>query len=147
MLILATNGTNAPRDDGVFNSMQLYNQQAGRELIKYGATFAASAADAKTAESVSQLGMHLAPLSEDVNVANGAPAVTQVSDEGLIWVPVHQYAWPQNGGHPLYGADLRNVATGDLQLRYGVADATGVTMDVVYGKYKLNPLHPANVGA
>lgn len=147
MLVLLTNGTNAPRDDAVLNSLQVYNQLEARELVKYGATFAASAADAKAAEILSQLGGHLAPLSENINVAAGVPVLTHVSDEGLIWLPMHTYTRFRGSGHPLYGADMRNVATGDLQLRYGVADATGVTMDVVYRKYKLNMAHPANVGA
>jgi hypothetical protein len=39
-------------------------------------------------------------------------------------------------GHPLYGAPLGQVATGDLQLRMGVANATTVTLDVVTEKYQ-----------
>ena len=46
----------------------------------------------------------------------------------------------------LYGVDMRSVATGDLKLRFGVSDATGVAMHVGYQRYQLNPAHPANVG-
>lgn len=149
MLVMLTNGSNSPRDDSVLNSIQVYNQLDNRTIISYGGQ-AGAVLDYKAAEILSQYG-RVMPLSDDVSTAMTAATGTAGSaninadgaNSGLIWLPVADFAVR---GHPVYGVDMRRVATGDLQLRYGVSDATGVTMDVVYRKYSLNPSHPANAG-
>lgn len=138
MLVMTTRGANSPRADDVLNSLEVYHQLESRSILKFGGQ-ASTAADHKAAEIISQL-MEIggAPASDDVTV--GVPAITQEADRGLVFLPLHKFA---NRGHALYGVDLRSVATGDLQLRYGVANATTVTMDVVYRRYQLNPEYVA----
>lgn len=150
MLVMLTNGTNSPRDDSVLNSLRVYNQLEAREILAYGGQTGA-VADYKAAEILSQQGLLGWPPSDNVSTAMtaltgtpGVPAITAPADSGLVWLPLYKYALK---GHPVYGVDLRSVASGDLKLQYGVSDATGVTMDIAYRKYELNPEHPANVGA
>ncbi len=144
MLVMLTNGSNSPRDDSVLNSLRLYNQLENREILAYGGQTGV-AADYKAAEIISQLELESQgwPPTDNISTAMtaltgtpGVPAITASADSGLIWLPVHKFAW---GGDPLYGADLRNISTGNLKLQYGISDATGVTMDIVYRKYKPNP--------
>ena len=141
-LVMLTNGTNSPRDDSVLNSLRVYNQLEAREILAYGGQTGA-VGDYKAAEIISQLEMLGYPPSDNVSTAMtaatgtaGVPALTSPSDSGLVWLPLYKFA-PR--GHPIYGVDLRAVASGDLKLQYGVSDATGVTMDVAYQKYALNP--------
>ncbi len=156
MLVMLTNGNNSPRDDSVLNSLEVFNQLENRSILKFGG-FAGSVLDYQAAEIISQfdarVGLGYCP-SDNVTtamdgIASGGTAGTitvngPAKDSGLVWLPLYKFA---TKGHPLYGVNLQNVATGDLQLRYGVSDATGVTMDVVYRRYQLNPAHPANGGA
>jgi hypothetical protein len=79
------------------------------------------------------------PPSE-VEGAPGIPAITRENETGLIYLPLHQFTRVRNPMDPnagRYGADFRGAATGDIQLQYGVADATGITMDVVMERYTL----------
>lgn len=149
ILLMATNGTGAPRDDSVLNSLELFQQAENRSIIKYGGQTGVIG-DVKAAEIISQINrLNWAP-SDDVTTAmtaiasGGTPGTLTVnagpSDAGLIWLPVNQHAW---GGHPLYGIDMRNVAEGVLRIKYGISDATGVTLDALYRKYQLNPAYPA----
>ena len=149
-LVMLTNGTGAPRDDSVLNSFEIYNNLESRSILKFGGQSGA-VADVKAAEIISQFmaRQNFVPLSDNANTAmtavtsvNGVPQVTNWPSSGLYYLPLHQFAVK---GHPLYGVDLRNVATGDLQMRYGVSDATGVTLDVLYRKYELNMEHPGNL--
>ena len=141
IMIMTTDGTGAPRDDDVLNSLEVFNQLEARSILRYGGQ-ASAVGDYKAAELISQIELAGAPASDN-NVTLGVPALGDVADEGLVWLPLHKFA---TRGHSLYGVDLRKVATGDLQLRYGVADATGVTLDMVYERFQLNPAHPANAG-
>lgn len=136
MLIMTTNGTGAPRDDAVLTSLQLFFEKEAREIIRLGGQ-ADAVARYKAAELLLQplyLGNGWPP--SDNNSTLGVPAVPQVADEGLVPLPVHHFVNPAKGGDPVYGLDLRNVNTGDLKLKWGVADATGVTLDVVFEKYE-----------
>lgn len=146
MMVMLTNGTNSPRDDSVLNSLRVYNQLEAREILAYGGQTGA-VADYKAAEILSQQGLLGWPSSDNVSTAMtaltgtaGVPEITGPADSGLVWLPLYKYA---TKGHPFYGVDLRSVASGDLKLQYGVSDATGVTMDVAYRKYELNPEYPA----
>lgn len=133
MVVMMTNGSNAPRDDGVLGSFKIYNQLEAYDVLQFD--------QYKIGEMASQLQLSpVAPYSDDGSTL-GVPSLNQVSDEGLLFLPLHEQAVT---GHPLYGVDLRSVATGDLQARYGVDDATGITLDFLYYKYKLNMDHPAN---
>ncbi len=145
LTIMTTNGTNAPRDDQVLNSVRLYFQKENRPIITFGGRAGASDAaggDYKVAELMSQLGLAAAPPSDD-NSTLGAPAVTAVADEGLFQFRLADYTTKV---HPLYGADMRGIATGDIRMDMGVNDATGIALDVLYQRYELNPEHPANAG-
>lgn len=138
ILVMSMLGTGAPRSDAMLGSILLYNQLESRELMRFD-TY-------KLAEIITQSNYRLdAPVDEEAAAAATTVPSAVVSDVGLVWLPVGQIS---KGGHPLYGANLRGVNTGDLQLRFGVASVTnGATMDLVYRKYQLNPAHPANAGA
>ena len=143
ILLMATNGTGTPRDDSVLNSLELYQQAENRSIIKYGGQTGVIG-DVKAAEIISQLGLLNVPPTDDVTTAmtaiasGGTPATISInagpSDSGLFWLPVWRHAWK---GHPLYGIDMRSVAEGVLRLKYGISDATGVTLDALYRKYQL----------
>lgn len=135
MLIMTTNGSNDPRADDVLGSLKLkLPNDGGREIFSTRSWFAGT--------RLSQLG-HFNGVSFDTD-----PTIDSDHDAGLFWIPVHQYADdPRRGGHPLYGADLRGMGQGDVTLEYGVDDATGVTMPIVYHRYSLNAEHPANKAA
>lgn len=136
IMLMTTRGANAPRDHGVLGSLQVYDQIGAREILRSESW--------KDLEIMSQDDINGWPPSEDVRGTLGNLVVTHVADEGLVYLPLHRFA---TGGHPKYGADLTGLGTGDLQLRYGVANATTVTLDMLYTKYKLNPEHPANLPA
>ncbi len=152
ILLMMTNGTNAPRDDNVLNSLEVFNTLDNRSILRYN--ISGAVADYQTAEMVSQFGSRLylgtAP-SDNVTtfndgIASGGTAGTltingPAKDSGLVSLPLHQFA---KRGHPLYGIDMRGANSGDLRLNYGVNDATGITMDAAYRRYQLNPEHPAN---
>lgn len=144
MLLMTTLGANAPRSNAVLGSLKLYDQLGSRDITKFDTYIAA---EIITQNNV--MGPMSPPPSDDASngggtVVLGVPAWTGVDDQGLVYMPVHTQA---NTGHPLYGADLRGLATGDLQLQYGVASVSTVTFDVLYFKYQLNPDHPSNAGA
>lgn len=139
-LVMTTQGTNAPRanfiaNQNVFGSFQVFNQLESREIWR--------ADDYVSGEIISQISPFGMPTpSEDVTGSLGVPALTQMDDQGLLYLPFYQLSAER--GHPLYGVDLRNVATGDLQFRFGVNNATTTTLDIVHYKYQLNPNHPSN---
>lgn len=147
IMMLLTNGTNDPRDDSVLNSLELYNQADSQSLFKFGGQ-AGAVADYQAAEMLLQFNpaWPIAP-SDNVttamdSIASGGTAGTiQVTgptkDSGLVPIPLWRLA-----RNP-YGLDLRRVGTGDLKLRYGVADATGVAMHLLYRRYQQNPLYAA----
>lgn len=130
LLVMTFNGSDLPRDDAVLGSIQLYAQTEAREIIKYDVW--------KVAEIMTQSRYRVDPYLDDEIAEAGASTVPSAvpCDKGLVWLQLADYA---TKGNALYGADLRNVNTGDLQLRYGVDDATGIEMHVVYRKYELNP--------
>ena len=132
LMIMTTNGTNAPRGDDVLGSFKLrLPNDGGREILSYRSFDAAV--------RLSQLGTFNGIDFEEV------PVLTEDRDVGLLWVPLVPYVRPPQG-HEHYGADLKGLSTGDLSMEYGVNDATGVTMDVVYHRYTLDSQHPANAG-
>lgn len=141
LAIMQTNGTNAPRDNQVLNSLRLYHQLENRPIIEFGGRAGSSdsgGGDYQIAELFSQLGII---VPSDNNATLGVPAWTDSYDEGLVFLHLSEYS---NRVHQLYGADLRKVATGDVRLDWGVADATGIALDVLYQRYELNRAHPAN---
>ncbi len=145
LLVMTTNGTNSPRDDSVLNSLRFYNQKEGQTILEYGGQ-AGAVADYKPAEAFQQFPINGWPPTDNVSTAMtaltgtaGVPSILGVTDSGLVPIRLFEFT----GAHPLYGLDLRNVATGDYQLQYGVSDATGVTLDIVYEKYSGNRAHPA----
>ncbi len=149
LLVMQTNGTNSPRDDSVLNSIRLQNQQEARTIISYGGQ-SGVALDYKAAEILSQFEHSGWVPTDNVSTAMtaltgtaGVPEITAPSDSGLVWMDLTKHL-RSGKGHPLYGADMRHLATGDLRLEYGVSDATGVTLDVLYRKYQLNRAHPAS---
>ena len=153
-ILMATNGTGAPRDDSVLNSLQLYQQAENRPIITWGNS-GGNPTDVKPAELLSQFQSLARVPSDDVTTlcdaiaSGGTPGVitaVRPSDSGLYYFPLHLHTW----GNPLgsvYGIDMRSVAEGVLRFKYGVSDATGVTLDILYRKYQLNPNHPANMPA
>lgn len=148
MLVMLTNGTNAPRDDAVLTSLSVFSQKENREILAFGGQTGV-ALDAKFAEIFSQIG-YGSPFAgrfpgDNVSTAvtgiltggtAGTPTIAEGVNSGLIWLPLADLADVRGGGDPKYGVDMRELTTGDLQLRYGVADATGVTEDVVMRKYQ-----------
>ncbi|MCL5111245.1 MAG: hypothetical protein M1401_20695 [Chloroflexi bacterium] len=148
LLVMETNGTNAPRDDSVLNSIKLYNSKEGQTLLSYGGQ-AGAVADYKAAEAFQQFSTRAryVPPSENVTTAMtgvltggspGVPDITHAIDSGLVPIYLYQF----QGAHPQYGIDLQKNAAGDYQLQWGVSDATGVTVDVVHEKYAPNAAHP-----
>ena len=145
ILVMTTNGTGTPRDDSVLNSLNVYNQLENREIVSFGGQ-SGSVLDYKAAELITQFALaepvnrypsdNVSTAMTAVSATNGVPVVTQGVNSGLVWLPLHKFGKVRGRGHPLYGVDLTHVATGDLQLRYGVSDATGVTLDVFYRKYQ-----------
>lgn len=153
ILVMLTNASNDPRDDMVLNSFELYNQLENQSILKFGGQ-TGDPDDYKAAEMLLQYdpSKNVPPTDNvttnmDAIASGGTPAVNVVggpaSDSGLLPIDLTKVAYR---GHPDYGVDMRSVATGDLQLRYGVSDATGVAMHVFYQRYQLNPAHPANGG-
>lgn len=147
MLVMLTNGTNAPRDDAVLTSLSVFHQKENREIVAFGGQTGV-ALDLKFAEIFSQIA-YGTPLgkfaSDNVSTAvtgilsggtNAVPVLTEGINSGVIWLPLNEFADVRGGGHPLYGIDLRTLTSGDIQLRYGIGDATGVTEDVLMRKYQ-----------
>lgn len=125
-------GTGQPRSSAMLGSIQLYNQLQSQELFRTD-TY-------RSAETAIQ-GQYLKDHSRDwtTQILDGAlafdtPAISNV-DAGLMWIPVAE----QTAGGPMgYGADLRNVSTGDLQVRYSVLSVTNVaTLNLFFRKYQL----------
>jgi len=155
LLVLLTNGTNNPRDDSVLNSFEVYNQLDATSVVRFGGQTGA-VTDYQAAEMLLQYDpSHIVPPSDNITtamdaIASGGTNGTLViggptKDSGLLPVDFTKIAYRSPLG-ALYGVDMRSVATGDLKLRFGVSDATGVAMHVGYQRYQLNPAHPANVG-
>lgn len=137
ILLMTTMGANDPRSDQVLQSVRVYNQLEALTIW--------SSYYWKHAEIYSQHDIVRWPPTSNPSATNPAQIViNEQSYMGILWLPLHQQVV---GGHPLYGVDLRNVATGDLQINYEVLNASGVNLYVVHGKYQLNPNHPANAGA
>lgn len=143
--LMYTNGDNTPRDDQVLRDIRLYSQLENREIISFGgqgAAGSASGGDYAIAELFTQLGI---VHPSDTSLVNGVPsvAIANGADPGLIYLRLVDYS---NRVHPLYGADLRKITTGDLRIDRGVNDAVGISEDLFYQRYELNPEHPSNVG-
>ncbi len=129
LMLMGTNGSGAPRDDGVLGSLELFNQKRGQSLWRTDRY--------KHSELLTQAVWGAAigqgwPASDD-NSTLVTPSVAKNADEGLVYLPGDLLS---PTGHPVYGAYMGDVATGDIQLRYGVDDATGITLDVVSVKYQ-----------
>lgn len=132
-------GTNNPRNGATLNSFQVWNDLDARTIFKYGGQ-SSTVTEYKPAEIISQA---LAPIvprgAEDgINggtaVAPGVMSVTGNQDVGLVYIPF----WLQaNAAQNPYGADLRAATTGNLQLQFGVDNATSVTCRILYKKYQL----------
>jgi hypothetical protein len=138
LLVMLTNGTNAPRDSGVLSSLEVYDQRASRSIVRIGGQ-SDTAPPAVVDEVVGQLDSNGWPPTDNATTL-GVPALTHGHDRGLHAVVLADYS---DKADPHYGLDLRGVSTGGVQIRYGVVDATGITMDVVYERYKINPDYPA----
>lgn len=125
-------GTGQPRSSAMLGSVQLFNQLESQELFR---------ADTYRAVEQSIQAQYLKDHSRDWSsqildaaLAFDTPAISNY-DAGLLWIPVAE----QSAGGPMgYGADLRNVATGDLQVRYSVLSVTNVaTLNVFLRKYQM----------
>jgi hypothetical protein len=128
---MSTRGAGAPRDDGVLGSLELYNQKGGQSIWR---TDRYKASEIITqALNPSAVGKLWPPSDNDASALLATPSIGANADEGLVYLPADILA---AGGHPVYGAPLGQVATGDLQLRMGVTNATTVTLDVVTEKYQ-----------
>lgn len=123
------------RSSGVLGSFMVWSELERREIWK--------TTKWKGAEILSQLNSNGWPPSDD-GTTLGVPAVTQVDDLGLLYLPLYQQA---NQGNPLYGVDMTRVTSGDLKFKYGIDDATSTAMNILYRRYQLNPEHPANQAA
>jgi hypothetical protein len=131
LMLMTTRGAGAPRDDGVLGSLELYNQKGGQSIWR---TDRYKASEIITqALNPSAVGKLWPPSDNDASALLATPSIGANADEGLVYLPADILA---AGGHPVYGAPLGQVATGDLQLRMGVTNATTVTLDVVTEKYQ-----------
>lgn len=130
LMLMATRGAGAPRDDGVLGSLELFAQKSAQSIWRTDRY--------KASEMISQMlnpsatGM-LWPPNDSNLTALMTPSVAKNADEGLVYLPTDLLA-PM--GHPVYGARLSAAASGDLQLRYGIANATTVTLDLLTEKYQ-----------
>ena len=146
MTVMLTNGTNAPRQDDILNSLRLYSAKEARSIITYGgqASGVQGLSQYQAAEILSQQYVNgWVPTDDSPDGTLGVPSVLQGRDSGLVHFPIARYIDPRR---PMaeYGADLRQLATGDLQLNQGVEDATGINMFVLMRKYNLYAEHPAS---
>ena len=123
-------GTNTPRDNQVFNSFGLYLATQNQWPLQYGGQ-GLGYLDASVAQVLSQQSMRGWPPDDD-NITLGIPSIAAASDFGIIHIPMWQLF--SKTGSP-YGADLRNVNTGDLQIGYGVNNATSVTWNMLFRRY------------
>lgn len=140
IMVMLTNGANAPRQSDVLTSIRVYNQLRNQSIVQFGGQ-ADNVDYIRAAEVISTLEM-VAPSwpPSEQDGTNGVPSILRENEPGLIYLPLHQYTRVRNAGDlnaARYGADFRQAATGDIQLQYGVADATGITMDVVLERYTL----------
>ncbi|MDO8673618.1 MAG: hypothetical protein Q7O66_19590 [Dehalococcoidia bacterium] len=140
---MTTNGSNNPRNDDVLSGFQLYDQRNGRDIITFGG-LRDDIRQYKPYEILSQEDRNAWPPSE-VEGALSVPTITAVADSGLGWLDIHNYV-DKRKALAQYGADLRQLATGDLLIKYGIVDATGSALNLLFRKYQLNPDHPANAG-
>ncbi|MHB1132996.1 MAG: hypothetical protein ACYC4L_11465 [Chloroflexota bacterium] len=125
-------GTGQPRSSAMLGSVQLYNQLQSQELFR--ADTYRSAEMAMQANYLKDGSQDWKGAILDAALAFDTPAISN-SDAGLLWLPIAEMA---AGGPMGYGADLRNVATGDLQVRYSVLSVTNVaTLNVFLRKYQL----------
>lgn len=136
MTFLFYNGTNDPRESDVITSLKLVNNLSNRDVLRYGG-FTDSIRHGKIAETFSQLWLGGAPPSDSngVLVTPSVASTTGASDEGIVYLPIHEFAEFAGGGSP-YGLDLRAATTGDLQVQTGVADSSNITYRVLLKKYK-----------
>jgi hypothetical protein len=112
--------------------VQLYNQLQSQELFR---------ADTYRSGEMAMQSAYLKDGSQDwagtildAALALDTPAVSN-QDAGLMWLPIAEMS---AGGPMGYGADLRNVATGDLQVRFGVTSVSSVaTINFFFRKYQL----------
>jgi hypothetical protein len=123
-------GATTPRDNQVFNSFGLYLATQNQWPLQYGGQ-GNGYLDASPAQHFSQQASRGWPPSDD-NITLGIPSINALSDFGVIHVPMWQLF--SKTGSP-YGADLRNVNTGDLQIGYGVGNATTVTWNLLFRRY------------
>lgn len=145
MSLMLTRGSGYPRDNQVLRDVRLFSQLENRPIIEFGGQGAAgdaSGGDYAIAEQWTQLGQ---AKPTDSSLVNGVPSVAtaQGSDLGLFHFRLIDYS---NKVHPLYGADLRHISTGDLRIDWGVGNVTTIALDLLYQRYELNPENPLNVG-
>ena len=143
--IMLTRGDGYPRDNQTLRDSRLYNQLENREIISFGGAGNAgdaSGGDYAIGEQFSQLGVAV-PTDNSATLGVPSVAMAQGSDLGLVFFRLVDYS---NRVHPLYGADLRRINTGDLRLDWGVNNATTIALDLLYQRYELNVEHPANAG-
>lgn len=154
--LMLTNGTNAPRDDSVLNSLSVYNQLESRSVLQYGLGLG-NALDYQAAEMLSQFGSrHALGYCPTDNVttamdgiASGGTAGTitvngPAKDSGIVNINLADFAVKSK--LPQYGVDYRTASSGSIRIKHGISDATGVNGHLVYRRYQLNPAHPANAG-
>ena len=95
-------GANAPRSDGVLSSLKLYDQLNSRDIWR--ADRNEGALLALQAPFIDQGVPH-----GDNGTVFVTPSAGMDHDPGLY--PFMFFEQTTNGGHPLYGADMRNLAT------------------------------------
>ncbi len=141
ILVTLTRGSNYPRDDQVLNSLSLFDAYANKTIVTYGGQTGA-VLEGIAMQHLSQYGIiPTPPPSDDTSTAltyratttPGKPDILHGSDAGLVWIPMEMFAW---NGDPMYGADLRGIGIGDLQLKYGVNNATTTAATVLTRKYR-----------
>jgi hypothetical protein len=128
-------GANAPRSDGVIGSLKLYDQLNSRDIWR-----ADKASGALLALQAPLIDHGVAPTDNGTTFVT--PSVAIDHEPGIFPLPFFEQT--TNGGHPLYGADMRNMATGDLKLQFGINNATLAETWFFMERYKLNPAHPLN---
>lgn len=140
-------GTGSPRSDQVLNSVVLRDDFRNIELVTIASTNDARVS--KAAELITEeyfAGNGWPPVFDPTGATlSAATGIGRESDMGLIHLPLYLFA-TKGQLSDLYGFDLRGAQTGQLKIYYGIANAAGATLNVIYTKYDLNPEHPANAG-
>lgn len=150
ILMLTYVGTNAPRSSAALSGLEFYDQLNARSILKAGG-LTDSQISGRPMEQLTSMFAEGQPYSDSPTFRTGqtatpgVPTIAADADPGTYYLPLHLFT---KKSHPLsqYGVDLRNVSTGDFQLRYGIPANSSNLSRILYRKYQLNPDHPANAG-